>query len=117
MTERADLMKALLLFSSDFLRNRVQSLLDAHAISSQYIDSQILISEFIQVHDTDLIIADEPTGNLDPQLSLEITQLLYNISQSGTAVIMASHDYIAMQHFNGKVWVCKEGAIQLAESK
>jgi DNA-binding NarL/FixJ family response regulator len=59
LTERADLMKALLLFSSDFLRNRVQSLLDAQAISSQHIDSQILISEFIQVHDTDLIIADE----------------------------------------------------------
>ena len=64
-----------------------------------------------------LIIADEPTGNLDPQLSLEITQLLYDISQSGTAVIMASHDYIAMQQFQGKVWVCKEGAIQLAENK
>jgi cell division transport system ATP-binding protein len=64
-----------------------------------------------------LIIADEPTGNLDPQLSAEITQLLYNISLSGTAVLMASHDYIAMQQFHGKVWVCKEGAIQLAETK
>jgi len=30
---------------------------------------------------------------------------------------MASHDYIAMQQFHGKVWVCKEGAIQLAETK
>lgn len=58
-----------------------------------------------------LIIADEPTGNLDPQMSLEITELLYQISKAGTAVLMASHDYIAMQKFEGKVWVCEEGNI------
>ncbi len=64
-----------------------------------------------------LIIADEPTGNLDPQMSLEITELLYQISLSGTAVLMASHDYIAMQQFKGKVWVCEEGKIQMGVSK
>ena len=64
-----------------------------------------------------LIIADEPTGNLDPQMSLEITELLYQISLSGTAVLMASHDYIAMQQFKGKVWVCEEGRIQAATTK
>ena len=59
MTERADLMKALLSFSSDFIRNRVQLLLDAHAISSQYIDSQLLISEIVQFPDAGLLIADD----------------------------------------------------------
>ena len=52
-------MKALLSFSSEFLRNRVQSLLEAHAISSQHIDSQLLLSEFLQVSDADLLIADD----------------------------------------------------------
>jgi cell division transport system ATP-binding protein len=64
-----------------------------------------------------LIIADEPTGNLDPQMSLEITELLYQISLSGTAVLMASHDYVAMQQFKGKVWVCEEGKIQTASQQ
>lgn len=52
-------MKALLSFSSDFLRNRVQLLLDAHAVSSQHIDSQTLLAEFTQVADADLIILDD----------------------------------------------------------
>ncbi len=64
-----------------------------------------------------LIIADEPTGNLDPQMSLEITELLYQISQSGTAVLMASHDYIAMQKFNGDVWICQGNTLTRAENK
>lgn len=64
-----------------------------------------------------LIVADEPTGNLDPQMSAEIAQLLYNISLSGTAVLMASHDFITMNQFHGKVWVCENGGIQLAETK
>jgi cell division transport system ATP-binding protein len=58
-----------------------------------------------------LIVADEPTGNLDPQMSSEIAELLFNISKSGTAVLMASHDYITMQRFNGKIWVCNDGKI------
>jgi len=40
-----------------------------------------------------LILADEPTGNLDPDVSDEILELLHNISVSGTAVLMATHDY------------------------
>lgn len=64
-----------------------------------------------------LIIADEPTGNLDPQMSLEITELLYQISQSGTAVLMASHDYIAMQKFSGDVWICQGNTLTRAENK
>ncbi|MEY2938624.1 MAG: hypothetical protein RL062_1213 [Bacteroidota bacterium] len=64
-----------------------------------------------------LIIADEPTGNLDPQMSMEITELLYQISQSGTAVLMASHDYIAMQKFVGDVWVCQGQSIKRAEPR
>ena len=60
-----------------------------------------------------LILADEPTGNLDPETSDEIMQLLFHISRDyGTAVIMASHDYMVVTKFpartikteRGKVW-------------
>lgn len=53
-----------------------------------------------------LILADEPTGNLDPKTSLEILNLLLAISKSGTAVLMASHDYTTMQKFSSRVIVC-----------
>ena len=60
-----------------------------------------------------LILADEPTGNLDPETSDEIMQLLFHISRDfGTAIIMATHDYIVINKFpartikteRGKVW-------------
>jgi len=60
-----------------------------------------------------LILADEPTGNLDPETSDEIMQLLFHISRDyGTAVVMASHDYMVVTKFpartikteRGKVW-------------
>lgn len=53
-----------------------------------------------------LILADEPTGNLDPKTSLEILNLLLAISKSGTAVLMASHDYTTMQKFSSRAIVC-----------
>lgn len=53
-----------------------------------------------------LILADEPTGNLDPKTSLEILNLLLAISRAGTTVLMASHDYHTMQKFNSRIIVC-----------
>lgn len=53
-----------------------------------------------------LILADEPTGNLDPTTSLEILNLLLAISKAGTTVLMASHDYATMKKFNCRVIVC-----------
>lgn len=58
-----------------------------------------------------LILADEPTGNLDPQTSLEILNLLLAISKAGTAVLMASHDYATMQKFYSRILVCENGAV------
>jgi cell division transport system ATP-binding protein len=53
------------------------------------------------LNDPELILADEPTGNLDPETSEEIVTLLKQISQSGTAVLMASHDYHIIRTFPG----------------
>jgi cell division transport system ATP-binding protein len=58
-----------------------------------------------------LILADEPTGNLDPQTSLEILNLLLAISHAGTAVLMASHDYGTMQKFSSRILVCEDGVV------
>jgi len=59
-----------------------------------------------------LIIADEPTGNLDPATSLEILNLLLAISRSGTAVLMASHDYATMQKFTSRIIICDNGELK-----
>ena len=45
------------------------------------------------LNNPEVILADEPTGHLDPETSEEIAQLLHQISQTGTAVVLATHDY------------------------
>jgi len=55
----------------------------------------------------ELILADEPTGNLDPETGSQIVQLLHDISQTGTAVIMTTHNYQWVQNFPAKVVKCE----------
>lgn len=64
------------------------------------------------LNNPELIIADEPTGNLDPSVSDDIMSLLYNISKEGTAVLMATHDYRLINTFAGKVYRCEDGMIK-----
>lgn len=54
-----------------------------------------------------LILADEPTGNLDPETGSQIVALLHTISRKGTAVIMATHNYSIVQAFPGKIMRCE----------
>ena len=54
------------------------------------------------INDPKIIIADEPTGNLDPETSLKIMELMKNISNSNQTIIMATHDYDIIQKFPGK---------------
>jgi cell division transport system ATP-binding protein len=63
------------------------------------------------VNDPELVLADEPTGNLDPETTEEIVDLLYTISQSGRSVIMATHDYTHMKKLNARVVRCEEGKL------
>jgi cell division transport system ATP-binding protein len=60
-----------------------------------------------------LILADEPTGNLDPKTSDEILSLLHQISKEGTSVIMATHDYRILEKFPAKVIKCDGGFVQV----
>lgn len=60
----------------------------------------------------EIILADEPTGNLDPKVSDDIMTLLHHISKNGTAILMATHDYRIIQKFPGKIVKCEKGIVQ-----
>ncbi len=55
-----------------------------------------------------LILADEPTGNLDPATGEQIVRYLHEISKDGTAVIMATHNLAFLEQFPGKVLRCED---------
>jgi len=59
----------------------------------------------------DIILADEPTGNLDPQTSDLLMQLLHSIAAKGTTVIMATHNYHLIDQYDGRVFRCEDQAL------
>lgn len=63
------------------------------------------------LNDPEVIIADEPTGNLDPQTSVEVMQLLKEINQNGKTIIMATHDYALLMKFPSKTLKCDSGTL------
>ena len=63
------------------------------------------------VNDPELLLADEPTGNLDPETTEGILDLMMEISRSGRAVIMATHDYTHMKKFGNRVVKCEDGKL------
>jgi len=63
------------------------------------------------LNDPEIILADEPTGNLDPDTSEEIVLLLKQISQMGTAVIVATHDYHIIRTFPSRIIKCENGKV------
>ncbi len=65
----------------------------------------------------DLLLADEPTGNLDPETSNGIMRILFDISELGTSVIMATHNYNLIHKFPGRVMKCEEGTLVSSTNK
>ena len=63
------------------------------------------------LNEPELIIADEPTGNLDPETSREIMALLKGIQDKGKAIFMATHDYSLINDFPSKMIRCAEGTV------
>ena len=63
------------------------------------------------LNDPEIILADEPTGNLDPETSEGIIGTLQSISQSGRAVVMATHNYTLLKKFPTRTLKCSEGKI------
>jgi len=68
------------------------------------------------LNDPELILADEPTGNLDPETSEGIMSLLFDISHSGRAVLMATHNYAIMEKFPSRTVKCEGGRVLAAEN-
>ena len=64
------------------------------------------------LNNPDLIIADEPTGNLDPKTSLEIMQLLLDLNNKGNTILMATHDFILIKEFPHKTLLCNNKTIR-----
>lgn len=63
------------------------------------------------LNDPDLILADEPTGNLDPKTSVEVMQVLQDINKSGKTILMATHDYALILKYPYKTLRCEGGKV------
>ena len=64
------------------------------------------------VKDPDIILADEPTGNLDPVTSFELIKLLEEVNREGTAIIMASHDYNLIKGRGHRIIEIQDGSVR-----
>ena len=69
------------------------------------------------VNEPAMLIADEPTGNLDPASSAEIMELLLRINMRGTAVLMATHNYDLVKKYPARVVQLKDGRLQEVDMK
>lgn len=67
------------------------------------------------VNDPQLIIADEPTGNIDPELSYEIVELLQGINDIGTTILMVTHEHSLVRQFGGRIINIDQGQIVFDE--
>ena len=63
------------------------------------------------LNDPDIILADEPTGNLDPETSEGILRLLTDISKTGRAVVVATHNYTLLKKFSARTIKCDDGKL------
>lgn len=63
------------------------------------------------LNDPELIVADEPTGNLDPQTSMEVMSLLKNLNKNGRSILMATHDYALLLKHPSRTLKCEGGRI------
>lgn len=63
------------------------------------------------LNDPDIILADEPTGNLDPETSEGIIRLLQDISKTGRAVVVATHNYTLLKKFSARTIKCEDGKL------
>ena len=69
------------------------------------------------LNNPELIIADEPTGNLDPETSLEIIKLFQRLNKLGTSMIIATHDYNLILKMKGRIYKCEDGKFFEVERK
>lgn len=74
-------------------------------------EQQRVVIARAMINEPVILIADEPTGNLDPEVSYGILKLFQQINKSGTAVLMATHDYGLIKKFPCRVLKCEDGKV------
>ena len=79
-------------------------------------EQQRLVIARALLNDPKVLLADEPTGNLDPEVSDEIMMLLKNIAREGTSILMATHDYRLIQKFGGTVCKLEDRSLRAMEA-
>lgn len=108
------------------MENRLQDVLDKVGLGTKGFKMPFQLSQGEQqrvgiaralVNDPDIILADEPTGNLDPETSKGIVQLLFNICNTGRAILMATHDYSLFKDFKARTLLCENGKLLPLESE
>ena len=102
------------------IKSKIKEVLEKVGMQSQYYKKTYELSGGEQqrvaiaralLNDPELILADEPTGNLDPKTSLEVMQLLNDIHKSGKTILMATHDYQLIVKFKHKTLKVEAGAL------
>ncbi|MFD0991431.1 cell division ATP-binding protein FtsE [Mariniflexile jejuense] len=63
------------------------------------------------LNNPELILADEPTGNLDPQTSIEVMEVLQEINKNGNTILMATHDYALLLKYPSKTLKCDDSQV------
>lgn len=102
------------------IKNKINEVLDKVGMQTQYYKQTFELSGGEQqrvaiaralLNDPELILADEPTGNLDPKTSLEVMELLNEIHKSGKTILMATHDYQLIVKFKHKTLKVEAGEL------
>lgn len=74
-------------------------------------EQQRIVMARALLNSPDIILADEPTGNLDPETAAQIVELLHAIQESGTTVVMSTHNTHLIQSYPGRVLKCENGRL------
>jgi cell division transport system ATP-binding protein len=74
-------------------------------------EQQRIVMARALLNSPDIILADEPTGNLDPETGASIVELLHSIQESGTTVVMSTHNTNLIQSYPGRVLKCDNGRL------
>ena len=108
------------------IKQKIEEVLENVGMKTQYYKKPFELSGGEQqrvaiaralLNDPEIILADEPTGNLDPKTSIEVMELLSEIHQSGKSVLMATHDYALIVKFKQRTIKCEGGELFEMETK
>lgn len=107
--------------NNGLIDQRIMEVLESVKMADKATSSPMKLSEGEQqrigiaralINNPDLILADEPTGNLDPVTSSEIMQLLFDINKNqGMAMLISTHDFMMIDKFQARMVVCENGTL------